>query len=80
MIFEFEWQFSSQELMDAIDIFYFQYWLNLHAKEMFWGHLTLLNHFDFERFIGLKNSQMKILTFLDQEKLDLSTFFFKNIM
>jgi hypothetical protein len=44
MIFEFEQQFSSQELMNVIDIFYFQYWLNIHAKEMFRGHLTLLNH------------------------------------
>jgi len=78
MIFEFERQFSNQKLMNAIDIFYFQYWLSLHAKEMFWGHLALLNHFDFERFIGLKNRQVKIPTFLDEKKLDLSTLFFQN--
>jgi hypothetical protein len=61
--------------MNAIDIFYFQYWLNIHAKEMFWRHLALLIHFDFERFIGLKNNKVKIPTFLDEEKLD---FFKKN--
>jgi hypothetical protein len=80
MIFEFGRQFSSQELMNAIDIFYFQYWLNIHAKEMFRGHLALLNHFDFDRFIGLKNNKVKIPTFLDEKKLDFSTFFFNIIM
>ncbi len=65
---------SQAKLMNAIDIFYFQYWLNIHAKEMFRRHLALLNHFDFERFIGLKNSQVKIPTF------HRSTLFFKIIM
>jgi hypothetical protein len=42
LIFEFEQWFPSWELMNAIDIIYLQYWLNLHVKEMFWRHLALL--------------------------------------
>jgi hypothetical protein len=48
---------------------------------MFQGHLALLKaQFCFERFIGPKINGMKILTLLDENKLDLSAFLFKITM
>jgi hypothetical protein len=64
--------------MNAINIIYPQYWLNLHAKDMFWGHLALIKaQFYFERFIRLEINQMKILALFDENKLNLTNFLFK---
>jgi hypothetical protein len=64
--------------MNATNIIYPQYWLNLHAKDMFWGHLALLKaQFKKKRFIGLEIDRVKILALLDEKKLDLTIFLFK---
>jgi hypothetical protein len=67
--------------MNATNVIYPQYWLNLHAKDMFWGHLTLLKaQFCVERFIHPKIDQVKIPTLFDENKLNLIAFLFKITM
>jgi hypothetical protein len=44
--------------------------------KIFWGHLALLKvQFCFEKVIGLVTDRVKILAFLNENKLDLSFLF-----
>lgn len=79
LIEELDQRFPSQEIMNAIDIIYPQFWLQLEVKHDFLVQLNILkSHYCHMKHIGV--NCVFNLPLLDEVLLDKQTYFFKITM